>query len=179
MNGNTGSGKFRDSLQPGDVLVGRYEIGTVLGEGDRKRTYLAHDGRVNRFVAISLVMPEAVVSDPEGTTREAQVLGAIGSHDNIVSLHDYGIDELSGYEYMVFEYLSGGTLAGYLKQRGPLPVEMLLKFGRQLCRGLSHLHSKGLIHRDLSLTNVWLDDRLTAHLGDFDGPTRLSGDYAF
>jgi len=62
---------------------------------------------------LSFVKPDALLSDPEGTEREARVLGRIGSHDNIVSLYDYEISGDDSAQYMVFEYLSGGTLAEY------------------------------------------------------------------
>ena len=78
-------------LEAGGVFEERYEVQRLLGEGDRKRTYLARDTKMNRLVAISLVKPEAVLSDPEGTEREAKVLGRIGEHDNIVSLYDYEV----------------------------------------------------------------------------------------
>lgn len=162
-------------LKPGAVLARRYEVRRLLGEGDRKRTYLARDTKVNRFVAVSLVKPEAVLSDPEGTEREAKVLGRIGEHDNIVSLYDYEIDSDGSVEYMIFEYLSGGTLAEYLRAAGQLSLDEILRLGRQLCRGLSHLHERGLIHRDVSPDNVWLDDRHVAHLGDFDSAITATG----
>jgi hypothetical protein len=73
----------------------------------------------------------------------------------------------------VFEYLSGGTLADFLKVSGPLDLDSLLRYGRQICRGLSHLHEKGLVHRDVAPKNVLLDERQTAHLGDFDSAVRL------
>ncbi len=79
-------------LEPGEVFVGRYEVQRLLGEGDRKRTYLARDTKMDRLVAVSLVKPEGVLSDPAGTEREAKVLGRIGEHDNIVSLYNYEID---------------------------------------------------------------------------------------
>ena len=60
-------------LEPGEVFAGRYEVQRLLGEGDRKRTYLARDRKVDRLVALSLVKPNAVISDPEGTEREAKV----------------------------------------------------------------------------------------------------------
>jgi hypothetical protein len=94
-------------LEPGEVFAGRYEVQRLLGEGDRKRTYLARDTKMDRFVAVSLVKPEGVLSDPEGTEREAKVLGRIGEHDNIVSLYNYEIDSAGSVQYMVFEYLSG------------------------------------------------------------------------
>lgn len=155
-------------LVPSELFAERYEIQRGLGEGDRKRTYLARDAKMDRIVALSVVKPDAMLSDPQGTEREAKVLGRIGSHDNIVSLYDYVIDPARSVEFMVFEYLQGGTLADYLRRAGPLDLEDILRIGRQLCRGLGHLHGKGLVHRDVSPMNVWLDERREAHLGDFD-----------
>ena len=86
-------------------------IERVLGEGDRKKTYLARDRKMDREVALSFVKPEAVLLDPEGTEREAKILGRIGIHDNVVSLFDYEIAPDGSAQYMVFEYLRGGTLA--------------------------------------------------------------------
>jgi serine/threonine protein kinase len=162
-------------LEPGEVFAGRYEIQRLLGEGDRKRTYLARDKKMDRLVAISFVKPEAALEDPEGTEREARVLGRIGRHANIVSLYDYDIDADGSVEYMVFEYLSGGTLAEYLSKAGKRSLDEILRLGRQLCRGLAHLHKRGLIHRDVSPENVWLDERHEAHLGDFDSAIPAAG----
>jgi len=162
-------------LEPGNVFAERYEIQRLLGEGDRKRTYLARDTKISRLVAISFVRPEAVLEDPEGTEREAKVLGRIGRHDNVVSLYDYEIDVDGSIEYMVFEYLSGGTLAEYLRKAGQRSLDEILRLGRQLCRGLAHLHKSGLIHRDVSPENVWLDERHEAHLGDFDSAIPATG----
>lgn len=161
-------------LEIGAVFAGRYEVLRELGAGDRKRTYLAHDAKLDRQVAVSLVKPEAVLTDPEGTEREARVLGRIGSHPNVVSLYDFEIDRDGSAEYMVFEYLSGGTLTEYLKRAGRQSLGDILRFGRQLCRGLSHLHGRGLIHRDVSPDNVWLDERHVAHLGDFDSAITIA-----
>jgi len=153
-------------IRPGEVFVGRYQVQRVLCDGTRKRTYLARDAKMNREVALSVVNSEAMPLDPEGTEREARVLGRIGSHDNIVSLYDY--DEESNAQYTVFEYLAGGTLVDYLRKTGSPPREDVLRLGRQVCRGLIHLHGRGLLHRELSPRNVLLDERGNAHLGDFD-----------
>lgn len=160
---------------PGISFAGRYEIQRVLGEGDRKRTCLARDTKMDRLVAISFVKPEAARRDPAGTEREAKVLGRIGSNANIVSLYDYDIEESSAVQYMVFQYLGGGTLAEYLARSGPMQLGQVLRLGRQLCRGLHHLHARGLVHRDVSPDNVWLDERHAAHLGDFDSAIPVSG----
>lgn len=154
--------------RPGDVFAHRYELQRLLGEGDRKRTYLARDTKLDRLVAISIVKPEAASRDPAGTEREAKVLGRIGSNANVVSLYDYDIDANSAVQYMVFQYLSGGTLAEFLSRSGPMQLDQVLRLGRQLCRGLHHLHARGLVHRDVSPDNIWLDEHQAAHLGDFD-----------
>ena len=114
-------------FEPGEVFAERYEIQRLLGEGDRKRTYLAQDMKMGRLVAVSFVKPEGVLSDPEGTEREARVLGRIGAHDNIVSLYNYEIGSDGSVEYMVFEYLSGGTLAEYLEKAGQRSLDEVLR----------------------------------------------------
>lgn len=167
------SGAAWSDIKPGMIFAGRYKIIDFLGEGDRKRTYLASDLNLDREVALALIRPEAAQSDPAGTKREAEVLCQAGSHDNIVTLFDRG--STGGLEYLVFEYLPRGTLRDYLAARhgDPLPVDEVMRFGRQLARALSQVHRRGLIHRDVAPANVWLDERNVAHLGDFDSAVRL------
>lgn len=160
------------NLQPGDLVAGRYEVQQLIREGDRKRTYLGRDTKIGRPVALSVVRPEAIPLDPEGTEREAKVLGQIGSHDNIVSVYDYDVTS-DTLQFTVFEYLPGGTLDELVRDEGPLPLEDLLRLGRQLCRGLAHLHGVGILHRDVDPKNILFDERRVAHLGDFDSAVGL------
>src|SRR5712692_971192 len=103
-------------LPAGSVFAGRYRVIGPLGEGDRKRTYLADDTIVPRRVALALIKPGAAEADPDGTRREAAALAKAGTHSNVVTFHDFGTIE--GVEYLVFDYLSGGTLREYFaKQR--------------------------------------------------------------
>jgi serine/threonine protein kinase len=157
-------------LQPGLVFAGRYQIVRLLGAGERKKTYLAKDTLLPRHVALALIRPEAARLDPHGTQREADALARAGTHDSIVTFHDWGIVE--GKEYLVFDYLPGGTLRDYFAKRvklgKPLSAEEVMQLGRQLARALAHVHKLGLIHRDVAPGNIWLDERRTARLGDFD-----------
>jgi serine/threonine protein kinase len=166
------AGRGWANLGPDVEFAGRYRIVDLLGEGDRKRTYLAWDTRLKRRVALALIKPEAAIVDPSGTKREAETFGQTEGHDNIVTLYDQGIAD--GIEYLVFEYLSGGNLRDYLRSQreSPLPIDEVMRFGRQLARALSHVHQRGLIHRDVAPANVWLDERNIAHLGDFDSAIR-------
>lgn len=165
---------FAGEPKPGDVFAGRYRIVKELGHGDRKRTYLAEDTELGRQVALALVKPESAREDPEGTAREARTLAQAGNHDNIVTLYDQGV--ANGTEYLVFDYLAGGTLKAYIAEeraKGVLvSADEAMRLGRNLARALAHLHNQGVIHRDVAPANVWLDERRMAHLGDFDSAVR-------
>jgi serine/threonine protein kinase len=157
------------------AFAGRYRIIRPLGEGDRKRTFLALDTNLQREVALSLIKSDAAQSDPDGTKREVEILCQAGSHDNIVTLYDSGV--FDGTEYLVLEFLPGGTLRDYLdeasRQNRRVPVADVMTLGRQMTRAVSHIHQKGLIHRDIAPANIWLDERHVAHLGDFDSAIKI------
>ena len=164
------AGTQDDVVKVGSIFAGRYRINRFLGEGDRKRTYLADDMVFRRQVALALIKATAAEVDPEGTRREAEALAKAGTNENVVTLHDSG--SVDGIEYLVFDYLCGGTLREYMAKRAerkkPLSVEEVMRLGRRLARALAHVHGLGLIHRDVAPGNVWLDERQMAHLGDFD-----------
>jgi hypothetical protein len=119
-------------LPVGSVFAGRYRIKRFLGEGDRKRTYLADDTVFSREVALALIKPDAAQSDPKGTRREAEALALAGRNDNVVTFHDSGTAE--GTEYLVSDYLSGGNLREYLAKHAEigkqLSVEEVMLLGR-------------------------------------------------
>jgi hypothetical protein len=153
----------------GSVFAGRYRILGPLGEGDRKRTYLAEDKSLGRKVALALIK-EPAECGPSQATQEWQALAQTGNNENIVTLYDRG--NFHGTEFMVFVYLAGGTLRERLRERAerntPFTADEIMKLGRQLARALSHVHKNGIIHRDVAPANVWLDERGEARLGDFD-----------
>lgn len=157
------------NVKAGALFAERYRIREVLGEGDRKRTYLAEDTMLGRKVALAL-RKDAGECAPSRTMQEWQILAQTGNNENIVTLYDRGTSD--GTDYMVFVYLAGGTLREYLEKRAkrdkPFSTDEIMKLGRQLARALSHVHKNGLIHRDVAPANVWLDERLEARLGDFD-----------
>jgi serine/threonine protein kinase len=159
----------------GVAFAGRYRIIKLLGEGDRKRTYLALDTNLDRKVALSLIKSKAAQSDPTGTKREVEILCQAGSHDSIVTLYDSGV--FDGTEYLALEFLPGGTLRDYLermrRQNRRVPVADVMLLGRQMTRALSQVHQRGLIHLDIAPANIWLDERNVAHLGDFDSAIRM------
>ena len=154
-------------LLDGSPFAGHYRVDHLIGEGPRKRTYLASDLRARRQVALAVMLPGA---DPLATQREVEMLGKVCPHPNIVTLHEADLD--AEPPYLVFEYIPGGELRDYCRnlqaQGQQVPLRDFFRTARQLCRALAQVDGKGLIHRDVSATHIWLDERGEAHLGDFD-----------
>lgn len=165
---------------PLSFVRGRYVVERVLGEGGKKRVYLARDTHLDRPVAFALLRADGI--DAESLIRlrrEAQAMGRVGGHPNVVTVFDVGDDHAKAY--IVSEYMVGGDVAGLLReaQGGPLPLDRALDIAADVCRALDHAHALGVIHRDLKPGNVWLGRDGSAKLGDFglalmDDRTRLS-----
>jgi serine/threonine-protein kinase len=158
-----------DPLPVGTVFANRYRIEDVIAHGERKWTYLASDlkAKGHRRVALAIMEPGPASA---ASQREVEMMGTVGGHDCIVTLHDFDLDSPS--PYLVFEYLSGGRLRDHCtdlaSQGSRVSISEFFRTVRQLCRALSHVHGRGVIHRDVAATNILLDERGVAHLGDFD-----------
>jgi eukaryotic-like serine/threonine-protein kinase len=134
--------------------LGPYEILAFLGAGGMGEVYRARDVRLERIVAIKILKDhEANKSDAkERFEREARTISSL-NHPNICHLYDVG--EKEGVGFLVMEYLDGQTLADRLN-RGPLPLDLVLKYGIEICDGLETAHRGGVIHRDLKPGNIML-----------------------
>ena len=153
---------------PSSFAANRYTVRGFLGEGGRKRVYLAHDTKLDRDVAFALIKTEGLDSDGLARVRrEAQAMGRLGDHPQIVTVFDIG--EETGQPYIVSQYMAGGDLAGVLDRAEGrrLPTAEVLRITGQVCQGLAHAHSHGIIHRDLKPGNIWLTEEGTVKIGDF------------
>src|SRR6266851_7469168 len=140
-------------LSPGTRL-GPYEIVSAVGAGGMGEVYRARDTRLDRTVAIK-VLPQHLADTPEARQRferEARAVSAL-NHPHICTLHDVGSQD--GTEFLVMEYLEGETLAARL-EKGPLPLEQVLKLGIEIADALDKAHRQGIIHRDLKPDNIML-----------------------
>ena len=149
---------------PAGTKLGPYEIISLLGAGGMGEVYRAKDTRLDRTVAVK-VLPSHLSSDPElkqRMEREARAISAL-QHANICTLHDVGAQD--GIGFLVMEYLEGQTLAARL-EKGPLPLDQVLKIGIEVAQGLHQAHRQGIIHRDLKPANIMLT-RAGAKLMDF------------
>ena len=99
--------------------------------------------------------------------REAQAMGRLGDHPNIVTVYDIG--EENGAPYMVLPVLAGGDVEGVIEKAPEqrMPLQRALKIAIETCRGLEFAHGKRIVHRDLKPGNVWLAEDGTAKIGDF------------
>ncbi|HXX17653.1 MAG TPA: protein kinase [Candidatus Eremiobacteraceae bacterium] len=141
------------ALQPGEK-IGPYEVVAPLGAGGMGEVYRAKDTRLGRDVAIK-VLPGSFVADASARQRferEAKTISGL-NHPNICVLYDVG--QQNGLEYLVMECVEGETLAKRL-ERGPLPLEQVLKYGAQIAEALDKAHRSGIVHRDLKPSNVML-----------------------
>jgi len=136
--------------------LGSYEITAPIGAGGMGEVYRARDMKLKRDVALK-VLPEAFADDPGRLLRfqrEAEVLASL-NHPNIA--HIYGVEERA----LIMELVEGKTLSG------PLPIEITLKYARQIAEALEYAHERGVIHRDLKPANVKVTTEGSVKLLDF------------
>ena len=137
--------------------LGHYEIVALIGAGGMGEVYEARDPRLNRNVAIKVLL-DHMSSRPEARVRferEAQMIAGL-NHPHISTLHDVGRHEQ--VDFLVMELVEGETLAARLVQ-GPLPVRDALQYAIDIAGALDHAHRHGLTHRDLKPGNVMLTKR--------------------
>ena len=133
-------------------LLGPYEILEVVGAGGMGVVYRARDTRLDRQVAIKVLLPD-VASDENATARferEVRAVAAI-SHPNILAIHDFQRDGET--VYAVMEFLDGRTLREMLVD-SPLSVRKAVNLGVQIAHGLAAAHTRNIVHRDLKPENI-------------------------
>ena len=147
------SGPASPSLTRGKRL-GVFDIEGFVGAGGMGEVYRAHDTRLDRHVAIKVLLPDAA-TDPRGRARFAYEARAIArlSHPRICSLHEMGHQD--GVDFLVMEYLEGETLAARLR-KGPMPLTQALRTAIEIAEALAAAHAQGIVHRDLKPGNVML-----------------------
>ncbi|TAK73946.1 MAG: hypothetical protein EPO16_11665, partial [Dehalococcoidia bacterium] len=152
---------------PESFAAGRYHVRKFLGEGGKKRVFLAHDALLDRDVAFALIKTEGLDDvGRERITREAQAMGRMGAHPHMVSVFDLG--EEGGAPYIVTELMGGGDVEGELeKAGGALALPRALEIVKGVASGLVFAHRQGIVHRDLKPGNVWLTKDGVAKIGDF------------
>lgn len=142
------------SLPVERVIEGKYRLDSLLGKGGMGAVYLAHDLRLNRSVAVKVILAH-LFGDPAALRRferEARTAAAL-RHPNLVAVYDFGRTGAGG-AYLVMEVVRGRSLRAELRQRGRLDGPTAALWFDQICEGVKAAHAAGIVHRDLKPENV-------------------------
>jgi serine/threonine protein kinase/tetratricopeptide (TPR) repeat protein len=147
------------------TTLSHYRILEPLGAGGMGEVYLAHDLHLDRDVAVKVIL-RGSFADPttrERFRREAHVLSRL-SHPGVATIFDF--DSQDGVDFLVMEYVPGGTLESRL-QKGPLQLDEVTRIGAEIGDALDDAHRRGFLHRDLKPGNVVLTAAGTPKILDF------------
>ena len=150
----------------GKMLDNRYELLELIGTGGMANVYKAKCHRLNRLVAIKILKSElAENAEFRRRFRDESLAVAQLSHANIVSIYD--VSSSQGLDYIGMELIDGITLKQYMERRGKMDWREALHFITQIMRGLSHAHSRGIIHRDIKPQNIMVLRDGSVKVADF------------
>ena len=155
-----------------NMIAGRYEVVSHIGQGGMADVFLAVDTILNRQVAIKILRAD-LSSDTVSILRferEAQAAASL-AHPNIVEIYDVG--EYKDHHYIVMEYIAGKTLKQVIRSRGPLVNEEAVDIMKQHCSAVAEAHSRGIIHRDIKPQNVIVKADGSLKILDFGIATAL------
>ena len=160
--------------------IGPYQVSALIGTGGMGNVYSARDTKLNRLVAIKVLLP-ALANDPDRLarfSREAQLLASL-NHPHIAQIH--GFENAGGLHALVMELVEGPTLADRITQ-GAIPIDEALAMAKQIAEALEAAHEQGIIHRDLKPANIKVRPDGTVKVLDFglakaiDSTSRESAD---
>jgi serine/threonine protein kinase len=158
-------------VREGEILAGKYRVDKILGAGGMGIVVAARHLQLDTKVAIKFLLP-AMVENPEAVSRfarEARAAVRITS-EHVARVLDVGT-LVNGAPYMVMEFLEGGDLGAWVRQRGAMPIEQAVDFVLQACVAVAEAHALGIVHRDLKPSNLFCirraDGQLTVKVLDF------------
>jgi eukaryotic-like serine/threonine-protein kinase len=144
---------------PGSVVVGKYRVERTIGVGGMGVVVSARHIQLNHLVAIKF-LNEKTTQSATGVARflrEARASAALRS-EHVARVVDVGQLE-SGAPFMVMEYLEGRSLSKLIRKRAPLPVYQAVDLVLQACDALGEAHERGIVHRDVKPSNLFLTKR--------------------
>jgi serine/threonine protein kinase len=167
---------------PPDPFPGEFRIVRRLGEGAFGTVWLAEDVHLGRRVALKTIVAAGPSRPAEHTLarlrEEARLLAAV-RHRNVVQVHAWRETAPSprgaAAHYLVLQYVPGGSLAGRVREEGPLPWQLAGRYIADVAEGLLEVHARGIVHRDVKPANIlWDPEADEALLTDFGIAVRLA-----
>ncbi|HEX7556111.1 MAG TPA: protein kinase [Leptolinea sp.] len=156
------------------VLSNRYQLLQTLGSGGTAVVYRARDLMLERQVAIKVLRPAFGKDESfrERFRQEARAAANI-SHPNIVTVHDFGLD--NDRLFIVMEFVPGTDLKTMIRQHGPFSLEEGIPLILQACAGLGHAHRSGIVHCDVKPHNMLVTPEGQLKVTDFGIARALAG----
>ncbi len=149
------------SIQPGEVLAGRYKLVEILGTGGMGEVYEAEDQELGERIALKVIRKQTSLgaTTVERLRREVQLARRV-THPNVCRVFDLGYHRQQQHEiiFLTMELIRGETLSARLKRAGRLSPSQALPIVLQLCQALDAAHQAGVLHRDFKTSNVMLID---------------------
>jgi eukaryotic-like serine/threonine-protein kinase len=166
--------KMSTPVSSNPVLSNRYQLLQTLGSGGTAVVYRARDLMLERQVAIKVLRPDFGKDDTfrERFRQEARAAANI-SHPNIVTVHDFGLD--NDRLFIVMEYVPGTDLKTMLRQRGQFSLEEAIPLILQACAGLGYAHRSGIVHCDVKPHNMLVTPEGQLKVTDFGIARALAG----
>jgi len=153
------------SLAPGMLMAGRYEIIKLLGQGGMGAVYKARDIELDRPVALKVIRAElAGESKTLARFKQELILARQVTHKNVIRIFDLGAHE--GVRFITMEFVEGKDLSALLEKQKFTPEESA-RLVRQVCLALEAAHAEKVIHRDLKPQNVMVDSAGVVRVMDF------------
>jgi serine/threonine protein kinase len=159
--------------------IGKYKVLRPLGTGASSEVYLGVDPFLDRQVAIKLVRPEILKDEKLGKIyrklfmTEASLAGKL-QHPHIAEIYDAVEEE--EYNYIVMEYVDGGTLEQFCLPESLLPVEQVVEMVFKCSRALDYAHEQGVTHRDIKPENILFAGGTDVKISDFGAALTGSGE---
>ena len=152
------SGETRD--------IANYSNAVLIGRGGFAWVYQATDVAHDRQVAIKVLRTSMGAAERRRFDRERQTMGRLGSHPNIIPVHDSGYTE-AGEAYIVMELAGGGSLRKRLDETGRLPWPEAVEIMATVASAIQAAHDSGVLHRDIKPDNILIDQYGHPKLSDF------------
>lgn len=146
--------------------IGRFRIIKELGKGSQGVVYLAVDPNLDRQVAIKTLRLHLSGNGDkkERMLREARTVSKL-QHPNIIPVYEAG--EHEDQPYLVFEYVDGVSIRDLIRSQGGLVIHRAVKLMRQILDGIAYAHQQGVVHRDISPSNILVDKNDIPRIMDF------------